>query len=163
MSTCKIADEIKVDLLYDKIFIEFTKLIKSGDIEKFYSSMFHEVVFNATDFSTFEPDTVTIVLKKTVDKLVALKKESQCCLAKDNTNKHNVLSDKEQYGLNYIGGYVCHKLYKKYSNSSLWKEKNIQMAIAFIKATKIKCSEDNKGDACFEKINGRPMENIRTS
>ena len=47
------------------------------------------------------------------------------------------LSDKEQAGLQYIGGYVLHKLHKKHANTSTSSES--EQAISILKAGK---SED---------------------
>ena len=46
------------------------------------------------------------------------------------------LSDKEKHGLKYIGGYILHKLYRKFMNSEHWKSPTSQQALAFLNVAK---------------------------
>lgn len=49
----------------------------------------------------------------------------------DSPASHTALSDKEKAGLQYIGGYVLHKLHKKYARNETPES---QHAMAILKA-----------------------------
>lgn len=49
----------------------------------------------------------------------------------DSPASHTTLSDKEKAGLQYIGGYVLHKLHKKYARNETPES---QHAMAILKA-----------------------------
>ena len=90
------------------------RLLKSGNAEKFYSSFYSRIVMNATKvFEGLSRNAATLLALKTADCLLAKKK------AKDEAEIPHLatkFSDKETSGLQYIGGYVLHKLqYIKHS------------------------------------------------
>ena len=107
--------------------------------------MFSTIVVNAKIFyPNLNYDTAILVLKKLVDKLVAFRKERSLPTTNKEYEHITTLSNKETYGLLYIGGYVMHKLFEKMKNSKSFEEPNVQMAISFLNAGKL--NEDNNDD-----------------
>ena len=49
-------------------------------------------------------------------------------------NNNQAISEKELYGLQYLGGYVFHKLYKKLKGSKNWRNEDFQQAISILEA-----------------------------
>ena len=104
----------------------FKKFMKNGDIDKFFSNMYSTIVLKAPEFfPSLSCDTVTLLSKKLVDKLVAqhkqLKLRSEEKVASE-VQEDTKLTEKEIHGLCYIGGYICQKLHKKLRNCKIYKE-----------------------------------------
>ena len=103
------------------------RLFKSGNAEIFYSSFYSRIVMNATKvFEGLSRNATTLLASKTADCLLAKKK------AKDEAEILHLatkFSDKEISGLQYIGGYVLHKLYIKHSKRGNSTESQQSMSI----------------------------------
>ena len=59
------------------------------------------------------------------------------------------MTKREEYGLEYIGGYTCFKLSKKLRNSKHCSENRTQMALSFLRSTK----STNEKEECNVMIN----------
>ena len=98
-------------------FLEIQKLckclMKSGNAEKFYSNFYASVVLNSTKtYNGLSRHAATLLCTKVADCILAQRKEKGETHTPDHTPTK--LSDKEIAGLQYIGGYVLHKLYNKH-------------------------------------------------
>ena len=123
---------VEIDLLWTKVDEIYMDFYESGNAEKLYTTMFCDVITNAENLlSGINIDVSSLVLKKLVDEMLALRKSMMTA-----TNYSVDLSDKELGTLSHIGGYVLRNIYKKIKNSKNWHEKNSQMAIAFLDAAR---------------------------
>lgn len=96
-------------------------LIKSGKVEKFYSNFYSSIVLNSTKtFDGLSRNAATLLSTKVADCMVVKSKQK----AEPTTPEPpNELCEKEKSGLQYLGGYVLHKLYNKiHSNKSTQSE-----------------------------------------
>jgi len=94
----------------------YKRLIKSGNAEKFYSSFYSRIVLNAAStFDGLSRNAATLLSTKIADSMLAHSKEKVHVHVADNVipDLQTKLSDEEIAGLQYIGGYVLHKLYNR--------------------------------------------------
>lgn len=113
----------------------YGRLVKSGNAERFYTSFYFAVVSNTVIlFEGLSRDAATLLSTKVADFILAGSKEkakdSSICTCAPLTK----LSAEEEAGLQYIGGYVLHKLHNKLANSK--KSPEIEQAISILKAGK---------------------------
>ena len=88
----------------------YKRLIKSGNAERFYSSFYSTIALNAVKhFEGLSRNAATLLSTKVADCLLAHSKEKIECM--DTCAPLTKLSHEEKAGLQYIGGYVLHKLH----------------------------------------------------
>jgi len=118
-------------------------LLKNGDLEKFYQKYYATVPLKSTQFFTgLSRNTATLLSTKVADCLIAYCKRSKN--SGDNTCSNpttTLLSERERAGLQYLGGYVLHNLYKKHARTGTVES---QQAMAILKAGKLDCINDSK-------------------
>ena len=114
--------------------VEFAKLksifdgySKNGDTEKFYAKYYAEIPLNSGKY--FKG------LSRNASTLLSTKVAKQLKTSKDTSlHLQTVLSNRETAGLQYLGGYVLHNLYKKHGTK---KSPESQQAMSILKAGKL--------------------------
>ena len=85
--------------LYD----DFTK---SGNLDKYYSKYYAKVPLRSTTFfSGLSRNAATLLSTKIANSLIAFNK-----MERESTNTTTILNERDIAGLQYLGGYVLHKL-----------------------------------------------------
>ena len=115
-------------------------MTKSGNAERFYSCFYSTTALNAVKhFKGLSRNAATLLSTKVADCMLAHSKEkiesTYTCAPLTK------LSDEEKAGLQYIGGYVLHKLHTKHVSKSSESEQ----AISILKAGKL---EDQNAIEC---------------
>ena len=106
--------------------------MKSGNAERFYSSFYSTIAVNAVKhFEGLSRNTATLLSTKVADCMLARSKEKTESMY--TCAPLTKLSDEEIAGLQYIGGYVLHKLHTKHFSKSSESEQ----AISILKAGKL--------------------------
>ena len=114
--------------------------LNNGDLEKFYQKYYATVPVKSTQFFTgLSRNAATLLSTKVADCLIAYRKRSKN--SGNNTPTTTVLSERERAGLQYLGGYVLHNLYKKHARTGTVES---QQAMAILKAGKLDCINDSK-------------------
>ena len=109
----------------------FKQLMKKKDQEKFYTMFYSTVPLNSTKYFTgLSRNAATLLSTKIADIMLVNSKEKSVVPVKAFDIK---LTDKEMTGLQYVGGYVLHKLYNKHTKS---KSTASQQSVAFLIAGK---------------------------
>ena len=93
---------------------ENSKFLRKRKLEKFHSLFFAKIVLsNATIFPTLSNDASTLILTKLSQNIVCdFKRWSKKDAVADSIPEQS-FGKNEIYGLQYIGGYVIHKLYNR--------------------------------------------------
>ncbi|PFX17371.1 hypothetical protein AWC38_SpisGene18314 [Stylophora pistillata] len=110
----------------------YIQLAKSGNAERFYAAFYASIVLHASShFVGLSRNSATLLCSKVADCLLTHSKEKAETHTCEPLTK---LSDKEKSGLQYIGGYVLHKLHNKHKQASKTLEND--HAISLIMAGK---------------------------
>lgn len=110
----------------------YIQLAKSGNAERFYAAFYASIVLHASGhFVGLSRNSATLLCSKVADCLLTHSKEKAETHTCEPLTK---LSDKEKSGLQYIGGYVLHKLHNKHKQASKTLEND--HAISLIMAGK---------------------------
>ena len=121
--------------LYD----DFTK---SGNLDKYYSKYYAKVPLRSTTFfSGLSRNAATLLSTKIANSLIAFNK-----MERESTNTTTILNERDIAGLQYLGGYVLHKLYRKHAKANTKKS---QQAMAILKAGKL---EESTHGATTQKL-----------
>ena len=121
--------------LYD----DFTK---SGNLDKYYSKYYAKVPLRSTTFfSGLSRNAATLLSTKIANSLIAFNK-----MERESTNTTTILHERDIAGLQYLGGYVLHKLYRKHAKANT---KESQQAMAILKAGKL---EESTHGATTQKL-----------
>ena len=121
--------------LYD----DFTK---SGNLDKYYSKYYAKVPLRSTTFfSGLSRNAATLLSTKMANSLIAFNK-----MERESTNTTTILNERDIAGLQYLGGYVLHKLYRKHAKANT---KESQQAMAILKAGKL---EESTHGASTQKL-----------
>ena len=121
--------------LYD----DFTK---SGNLDKYYSKYYAKVPLRSTTFfSGLSRNVATLLSTKIANSLIAFNK-----MERESTNTPTILNERDIAGLQYLGGYVLHKLYRKHAKVNT---KESQQAVAILKAGKL---EESTHGATTQKL-----------
>lgn len=117
-------------------FAELQKIYKqSKNPEKFYKMFYSTVPLNSTRyFLGLTRNAATLLSTKLADRMLAYSKEKAMTTTVPDFNFN--LNDKEVAALQYIGGYVLHKLYNKHAQSKSCKSPESQQAMSLLKAGK---------------------------
>ena len=150
------------DKFFDEISTIYNVYHKNGNTEKLYASIFSKPVLNAQTYFGLGRDVSTLIVQKLADRFTALRKELTTVTPENADDSDDSepwvpwsyrplpeLSEMEQHGLRYIGGYCYKKLYKKLKNSKDWKTPYNQMAISFLEAGR----DNDVGDTFLDDIN----------
>ncbi|KAL9956840.1 hypothetical protein ACROYT_G038383 [Oculina patagonica] len=114
--------------------------LKKGDLEKFYQKYYSTVPVKSTQFfSGLSRNAATLLSTKVADCLIAHSKQNKN--SGDNSPTTTVLSEREKAGLQYLGGYVFHNLYKKHARINTVES---QQAMAILKAGKLDGNNDSR-------------------
>ena len=113
----------------------YNRLVNTGNAERFYADFYSTIALHAVEhFEGLSRNAATLLSTKVADSMLAHTKEE---LFEIHTcTSLTKLSDIETAGLQYIGGYVLHKLHSKHAiakNSSLETEQ----AMSVLKAGKL--------------------------
>ena len=129
-----------VKTLYD----DFTKSGTLG-LDKYYRKYYAKVPLRSTTFfSGLSRNAATLLFTKVADSLVAFnKKERESTNATTTTT---ILNERDIAGLQNLGGYVPHKLYRKHAKANT---KESQQAMAILKAGKL---EESTHGATTQKL-----------
>ena len=119
-------------------FVELQKiykqLMKKKNQERFYAKFYSIVPLNSCRYFTGLPrNSATLLSTKLADVMLAYSKEKAVITVR---NFKFELTEKEMAGLQYIGGYVLHKLHNKNTKANLSDSKATQQAVALLKAGK---------------------------
>ncbi|XP_068707686.1 uncharacterized protein [Montipora foliosa] len=124
--------------LYD----DFTK---SGNLDKYYSKYYAKVPLRSTTFfSGLSRNAATVLSTKVADSLIAFNKKER--ESTNTTTTTTILNERDIAGLQYLGGYVLHKLYRKHAKANT---KESQQAMAILKAGKL---EESTHGATTQKL-----------
>ena len=106
----------------------YNGFLKNGDLDKSYQKYYTTVPVKSTQFFTgLSRNAATLLSTKVADCLIAYCKRSKN--SGDNSNPPTtVLSERVRAGLQYLGGYVLHNLYKKHARNGTVES---QQAMAF--------------------------------
>ena len=117
----------------------YDDFLKSGNLEKFYSKYYATVPMKSTRFFRgLSRNAATLLSTKVADSLVAFSKKQR--EKPEKTNSITPLTEREIAGLQYLGGYVLHKLHKKHARVS---SRESQQAMALLKAGKVEQTGDS--------------------
>ena len=115
--------------------------LKNGDLEKFYQKYYTTVPVKSTQFFPgLTRNAATLLSTKVADCLIAYCKKSKNSVENINPTT-TAISETERAGLQYLGGYVLHNLYKKHAKTGTVES---QQAMAILKAGKLDCIDDPK-------------------
>ena len=115
-------------------------MTKSGNAERFYSCFYSTIALNAVKhFEGLSRNAATLLSTKVADCMLAHSKEKIESI--HTCAPLTKLSDEEKAGLQYIGGYVLHKLHTKHASKSSESEQ----ALSILKAGKL---EDQNSIEC---------------
>ena len=121
--------------LYD----DFTK---SGNLDKYYSKYYAKVALRSTTFfSGLSRNAATLLSTKIADSLIAFNK-----MERESINTTTILNERDIAALQYLGGYVLQKLYRKHAKANT---KESQQAMAILKAGKL---EESTHGATTQKL-----------
>ena len=110
--------------------------MKKKNQEQFYAKFYSTVPLNSCRYFTgLSTNSATLLSTKLADVMLAYSKEKAVIIFTVRNFKFE-LTEKEMAGLQYIGGYVLHKLHNKNIKSNLSDSKATQQAVALLKAGK---------------------------
>lgn len=120
----------------------YDNFTKSGNLDKYYSKYYAKVPLRSTTFfSGLSRNAATLLSTKIADSLIAFNK-----MERESTNTTTILNERDIAGLQYLGGYVLHKLYRKHAKANT---KESQQAMAILKAGKL---EESTHGATTQKL-----------
>ena len=99
----------------------------SGDAEKFYSGFYGLLLDNLLP-SKFEDETVTNIL---------MTEAANYILIHLSGGSEHVRADRDFKSLQYIAGYIVHKMYTKFKFSNKYKSDHSQQTLSILKACKV--------------------------
>ncbi|XP_044165407.1 uncharacterized protein LOC122949361 [Acropora millepora] len=107
---------------------------KNGDTEKFYAKYYAEIPLNFGKYFKGLPRNASTLLSTKVADCMLVYCEQLKTSKGTSLHLQTVLSDRETAGLQYLGGYVLHNLYKKHGTK---KSPESQQAMSILKAGKL--------------------------
>ena len=122
-----------------EIINSFSKKI---DLDKFYQRFYTAIPRKAQQcFPGISNHAATLLSMKLADQLLAQVKEGTASLSQTSTAELPELSERETAGLQYIGGYVFHKLHHKHRSGTKWQSKQSQCTMEVLKQGKCRSEE----------------------
>lgn len=117
----------------------YDDFVKNGNLEKFYSKYYATVPLKSTRFFCgLSRHAATLLSTKVADSLIVFCKKQR--ESPGTINSTTALKEREMAGLQYLGGYVLHKLHKKHARAS---SRESQQAMALLKAGKVEHTGDS--------------------
>lgn len=121
---------------------------KNGNVEKFYRNYYAQVPLKSTTFfSGLSHIAATLLATKLADGMLSYCNRLQSSTSKSQTS-NTTLSEEENAGLQYVGGYVLHKLHNKYARKSVSEN---HQAMAILKAGKLE--QDTESQKLVSSLN----------
>ena len=135
---------------FDEIYTMYDTFLKNGNLEEYYSSFYQKIHLHS---HRYFPKLSKVSAKLLTSKLahVLLSERKKTHLKENISTDHKELSEREADALNYIGGYILHKLYKKLKNSKYYKLDEYQQAMALIKAGQLTEFSGNDLISCLNR------------
>ena len=126
----------------------YENYLKNGNTEKFYGNYYAQVPLESTSFFPgLTRNAATLLATKVADSMLSYCKQIKSVDKSQQSQTKTELSEKENAGLQYIGGYVLHKLHKKYARKSSPEN---QQTMAILKSGKLeKDMESHKLVSCL--------------
>lgn len=119
----------------------FEDYFKTGNAEKFYGNYYAQVPLKSTIFfKGLSRNAATLLATKVADFILSFCKGIKSS-DKNPPSVQTMLSEKEQAGLQYVGGYVLHNLHKKYARKNTTES---QQAMAILRAGKLEHGYENQ-------------------
>ena len=119
----------------------FEDYFKNGNAEKFYDNCYAQVPLKSSIFfKGLSRNAATLLATKVADFILSYCKGIKSS-DKNPPSVQTVLSEKEQAGLQYVGGYVLHNLRKKYARKNTIEN---QQAMAILRAGKLEYGHENQ-------------------
>ena len=115
----------------------------NGDAEKFYAEFYGLLMVNLLP-SKFEDVTLSNILLTEVANhvLIHLSGGSDIVSLQPTTSKlQTVLTDREINSLQYIAGYIIHKLHSKFKFSKNYKSEHNMQTVSILQACKVDCDD----------------------
>ncbi|XP_022810164.1 uncharacterized protein LOC111347172, partial [Stylophora pistillata] len=107
---------------------------KNGNAEKFYGNYYAQVPLKSPMFfKGLSRNAATLLASKVADFILSYCKGIKSSSDSNPPSSQTVLSEKQEAGLQYVGGYVLHNLHKKYARNNTAEN---QQARAILKAGK---------------------------
>ncbi len=111
------------------------------DLDKYYQRFYTTIPRKAEGcFPGLSNHAATLLSMKLADQLLVQVKEGGSSLSPIPTAKQPEISEREKAGLQYIGGYVFHKLHQKHRSGKKWQSRESQCTMAVLKQGK--CSDE---------------------
>ena len=108
----------------------YDDLTKSGNVDKYYRKYYAKVPLRSTTFFFgLSKNAATLLSTKVADSLIAFNKKER--ESTNTTTTTTILNERDIAGLQYLGGYVLHKLYRKHPKANT---KESQQAMVILKA-----------------------------
>ena len=103
-------------LLFSKVRGNVDGFVRNGDTEKFYGKYYASIPLKcSTFFKLLSRNTATLLSFKVADSMLAYhRREKEKSASESCDDCHAALSEREKAGLQYVGGYVLHKLHSKH-------------------------------------------------
>ena len=108
----------------------------SGDAEKFYSGFYGLLLDNLLP-SKFEDETVTNILLTEAANHILIHLFGGSDIVTLQPPSEHVLADRDFKSLQYIAGYIVHKMYTKFKFSKNYKSDHSQQILSILKACKV--------------------------
>ena len=109
---------------------------KNGNAEKFYGNYYAQVPLKSSTFlKGLSRNAATLLATKVADFILSYCNGTKSSSDNNPPSAQSVLTEKQQAGLQYVGGYVLHNLHKEYARNN--KTENQQAIMAILKAGKL--------------------------
>jgi len=126
----------------DKLVNLFQHKIKFSNPEKFNTTYYNLVVKNSKSyFPDLDYRLSRLIFIKASTILLAMSKGKNEIMLEESPRS---ISDRELAGLQYIGGYIIHKLHKKFKNSKNWQSTESQQSINILLVCKTSVPCENQ-------------------
>ena len=114
-----------------------------GDAEKFYSGFYGQLLDNLLP-SKFEDETVTNILMTQPANHILIQLSGGSDIVSlqppPSPKSEHVLADRDFRSLQYIAGYIVHRMYTKFKFSKDYKSDHRQQTLSILKACKVGCA-----------------------
>lgn len=126
---------------FSEMKVLYDSYLKSGNTEKFYGRFYSLVPLKSTSFFPgLSRNAATLLATKVADCMLVHCRHIKSPDGSVSPSK-TMLSDKEKAGLQYLGGYVLHSLYKKCARMSTSES---HQAMVLLKAGKLQDKYDKQ-------------------
>lgn len=121
------------------------------DTSRLYVQFYNRIVYKSTNFfGCMDYDAATVLSRKLCEALLSyLKKKKNEASDKFSGIRVRNLNEREYCGMQYLSGYVLHKLYLKARNNKKFKSLNNQQAMAIL----IACKSSHENESNIKLVN----------